>query len=42
MITGDHFQHLEKMISDNITNQQSIREFIKETIKIYDQKILLL
>jgi len=42
MITGDHFQQIEKMISDNISSQESIREFIKETLKIYDQKISLL
>jgi hypothetical protein len=42
MFSGDKFQHLEKMISDNIANQEAIREFMKETIESCNRKIELL
>ena len=39
MFSEDKFQHLEKMISDNIANQEAIREFMKETIESCNHKI---
>lgn len=38
MFSKDHFQHLEKMISDNsIACQEAIKKYMKETIELLEK-----